>query len=141
MVPGINKRSFLGRGVVLAIVFAATAGYWYKFFEGSGGIWVAGAGTLIAALIVLFSEHKRLLVVVALQVLVGLGLFGLLRKLISGESIIPGLIAFGFVLALLFVVGGRHQDTTWLLKEDEWGDNVNSTELNLRLDKEQDRNP
>jgi len=142
---GFDKRAYAVRGTILAIALAATAGYWYEWFHGTGGVWPVILASLVSALLIVLSEHKRYMLILSFGMLAALGVLGVLRTLVTDEPLLPGIIILGVVLCAFVLVGGHRRDVNWLFREDTFGQNSGFLELNLRLaphrgEKSQDSN-
>jgi len=129
---GFDKRAYAVRGLILAILLVGTGAYWEKWFRGSGSVWPAIVVTLVSTLLILFSEHKRYLLILAFRMLGALGFLGVLRTLVTDEPVLPGIIVLAVVLGVMILLGAHRRDTKWLFREDALGDNTASLELNLR---------
>ncbi len=135
---GFDKRAYAVRGTILAIALVATAGYWYEWFHGTGGVWPAILATLASTLLIVLSEHKRYLLILSFRMLAALGLLGVLRTLVTRKPVLPGLIALGVVVGVMILLGGHRRNTEWLFQEDGLGEDSGILELNLRSATRQD---
>lgn len=129
---GFDKRAYIVRGTILAFGLAAAAGYWYKWFDGTGGAWPAIIATMVTMLVIFFSEHKHYVLILAFRMLAALGLLGVLRTLVTNEPVLPGIILLALVLGIMILLGAHRRDTRWLFRDATFADNTASLELNLR---------
>ncbi len=71
---GFDKRSYTVRGTVLAILLVLAVASWHEWLRGRGGLVPPILSTIASALIIVFSEHKRYLLILSFGMLAALGI-------------------------------------------------------------------
>ena len=129
---GFDKSAYALRGLVLAILLVLAVGSWDEWRRGRGGFVPPILTTIASTLIIVFSEHKRYLIILSLRMLGALALIGFFRALVTGEPILLPLILVGVILCGMILLGAHRRDKEWLLQEDGLAEGSSSLELNLR---------
>jgi hypothetical protein len=131
---GFDKRAYTKRGMALAFLLIVSWGYWYKWFQDGERQWLAaGIGTTLATVLLIFvSSHKRYLIILGLDTLLALGFLGTMRYWITGQPVLPGVIALVVILCLGILLRIDRPDVEKNLDREAVGENTGAIELNLR---------
>jgi hypothetical protein len=138
---GFDKRAYWLRAFVLILLFVAAAGYIYEWIRtGEGLLWACFAA-FGCVLVILFSEWRRPLIILGLEMLGGLAILGILRGLVTGEPIWLGIIFVVGALIGLALMKAHEPGMAWLSREENLADSSSTLELNLRPETSRPKEP